>query len=181
MAITREDIQTQRAITEDLVFDLLEIGRWLSEEHKVSKVIGLHPSVSLAVELLGSSYSLSGHSPDYLHGVLATLRTFLLVDRKIVRIGPMVFLRTKRLSHDWSEPREFAALCARSVVYTVVTHFTGSAHESVSGLRRIMTAEVNRGLDGLIAEYDLNGDVGWFKEFRLPWNHGQCPASGPKE
>ena len=154
-------------ITDDLAVDLVEAGRWLSDEHKARPKHQLRALVDSSVELFGRNrYALKR---EEIHGAERAFEALARSERTLFRVSGISFIGDRRVSfkHHWNAP--FAGLCARSSIVSVLKHFDGSTVESTSGLRQIMIYEMGLGLDYVVGEYHLNGHVGWFKKFFLSW------------
>ena len=154
---------------ETLAIDLVEAGSWLHKEFKFKPRYKLRSLLRTAVELLGERHRQYGLATDYLSGVKDTLAALALVERKALVIFGLCLLRHSRVSRDWTRPSEVAGLCARSAIISVLRHLTGSAVEDTSNLRQILVAEAGLGLDGVLGELDLNGNVEYFSKFHMSW------------
>ena len=155
---------------DDLAIDLAEAGHWLRTEFKFRPRYELPSLVRTSVELLGDRHKQYGLSHDYINGIEGTLAALVLVEHKRTSIAGLCFVRDHTVSRYWSRPDETATLCARSVIVSVLRHFTGSAVESTSGMRQILIAEIGMGLDGVLGEIDLNGNADYFEKFFLAWS-----------
>ena len=155
---------------DDLAIDLVEVGRWLFEEHKFRPRYQLRSLVNTTVELLGDRYKQFNLRPDYLSGIEGALAALALVERQRLTIAGLQFVRNSRVSRWWSEPSKTARLCARSTIVSVLRHFTGSASDKSSGVHQIHIAELGLGMDGLLLALDQAGNIDEFKKFMVSWS-----------
>jgi len=154
----------------DLSLDLVELGNWLHQEFRFRPTNQLRSAVAVTVELIGNRYRQYGLTNEYLTGICETLSSLVLIDRKRITFCGISFLGNSRVSRYWREPKETADLIARSLILSVLRHLSGSAVEFTSGLRGILIAEIGLGLDGLLRQLDLRGNVDEFERFALSWS-----------